>query len=270
MLNARLLHTAYKTSFSTMRYIRALAITLMIMCGYSEIVGAGPDPNAVPERLNCAPFSSLTNLPSPTPQVDPEAIQRVQDIDQQANAASHRVLFLGDSLMQKWDWSIWEQQFAPLGAMNAGVNGDRTENLLWRIEHGNIVHQHPELVVLLIGTNDIGRDRSARTIAEGIREILGTLRSRLPDARILLLGVLPRSESSDSHRRRQVTDVNQLIRRCADGKYVLYADVGEALLDRAGRLPREVSFDGVHLTQQGYMLLTHRLKVELSRMQFSR
>jgi lysophospholipase L1-like esterase len=150
--------------------------------------------------------------------------------------------------------------------MNAGVNGDRTENLLWRIEHGNIAHQQPELIVLLIGTNDISRDRPARIIAAGIRNLLGTLRSRIPAARILLLGVLPRSESPDSHRRRQVNEVNQLVQTCADGKYVFYANAGEALLDRAGRLTRDVSFDGVHLTERGYARLTDRLGVEFSRL----
>ena len=174
-------------------------------------------------------------------------------------------VFLGDSLTQKWDRSAWERYLAPLGSLNAGVNGDRTEHLFWRIEHGNLDRQQPEVVVLLIGTNDIGRDRSADIIAEGVREILTVLRSRLPTTRILLLGVLPRSESPGSARRHQVSEVNRLIQTCDDRKHVFYADVGDALLDPTGQLTRAISPDGVHLSKHGYDLLTARLEVELKK-----
>src|SRR5437763_4798261 len=120
------------------RYIPIVAMVVTIVGGFSEQVCAASSLNGAPEGLNCAAFADPANLPSPAPQTDPEAIQRYQEINEQTNAASHRVLFLGDSLTQKWDPSIWTQHFAPVGAMNAGVNGDRTENVLWRIEHSNI------------------------------------------------------------------------------------------------------------------------------------
>lgn len=216
-------------------------------------------------QVKCAPFAD-TALPKAVPQNDPEAIERFQLINREAKAGSHTVLLLGDSLTQRWDHSLWERYFASLNALNAGVNGDRTEHLLWRIEHGNIDRQRPELVVLLIGTNDIGSNRPARITAEGVRQILGVLRFRLPTTRILLLGVLPRSELPGSKRRRQVNEVNKLIRTCADGEHVFYADVGDILLDRAGRLTREVSPDGVHLSKRGYELLTDPLELEFGKM----
>jgi beta-glucosidase len=199
------------------------------------------------QPVHCAPFARA-GLPSPTPQTEPEAVERFQAINREIEYRSHKIAFLGDSLTQKWDRSSWDQHFAQLDALNAGVNGDRTEHVLWRIEHGNLNGQQPELVVLLIGTNDIGRNRRADIIAEGVRQILLVLRARLPRSAILLLGVLPRSESPGSERRRQVAAVNRLIRTCADHEHVFYADVGDALLDRGGRLTREVSPDGVHLT----------------------
>ena len=239
----------------------ASAIVVLFLPGIPA-VDAHPDDAAL---LNCKPFAE-TGLPKAVPRDDPEAIERFQLINREVNASSHTVLFLGDSLTQKWDRSLWDRYFGSLHALNAGVNGDRTEHLLWRIEHGNIDGQHPEFVVLLIGTNDIGHDRPARITAEGVRQILGTLRSRIPTTRILLLGLLPRSDSPGSERRQQVSEVNQLIRTCGDGELVFYADVGGALLDQAGRLTREVSPDGVHLSKQGYALLTDRLEVEFRRM----
>jgi lysophospholipase L1-like esterase len=244
----------------TMLYRIAMFATLMFGIAAGSAF-AGSEDNAV--QLRCRPFAD-EGVPPPAPQTDPEAVQRFELINREAKAGSHAVLFLGDSLTQKWDQSMWEQNFAPRYALNAGVNGDRTENLLWRIEHGNLAGQRPNVLVLLIGTNDIGRNRSANIIAEGVREILLALRSQAPEARILLLGVLPRSESPGSERRRQVAAVNQLIRACADREHVFYADVGDALLSRAGRLSRDVSPDGVHLSERGYMLLTDRLKHEFN------
>jgi beta-glucosidase len=213
--------------------------------------------------LRCGLFANSVEAIS---QTAPEAVQRFETVNREAQADSHAVVFLGDSLTQKWDRAVWDQNFARLHSLNAGVDGDRTENLLWRIEHGNLDGQRPNLLVLLIGTNDIGRNRPASVIAEGIRQILLVLRSRLPEARILLLGVLPRSESPSSHRRRQVAEVNQLIRTCADHQNIVYANVGAALLDPAGRLSREVSPDGVHLSERGYVLLTNQLQQEFGRL----
>ncbi|HEX3860165.1 MAG TPA: GDSL-type esterase/lipase family protein [Stellaceae bacterium] len=179
-------------------------------------------------------------------------------------AGPNAILFLGDSLTRKWDQALWDRFFAPSGALNLGVNGDKTENLLWRLQNGNLNGQHPTAVVLLIGTNDIGRNRAATVIAQGIRDILTLLRERLPATRILLLGVLPRSASPGSRRRMQVAAVNHLLQTCEDREYVFYADLGDTLLDADGRLSPEISFDGVHLSAQGYALLTPQVATKLN------
>ncbi len=245
------------------RWLAVIALVASVACLFPGIVSAAR--KQPPGQLTCGPFAE-TAVPNPVQQTDPAAVQRFEFINNEAKARSHTVVFLGNSLTQKWDRSVWERNFVSLDALNAGVNGDRTENLLWRIEHGNLDGQRPDLAVLLIGTNDIGRNRPAKIITEGVREILLALRSRLQKAQILLLGILPRSESPDSERRRQVAEVNQLIRTCADHEHVFYGDVGDALLDRAGRLTREVSPDGVHLSQHGYAILTDRLELEFGRL----
>jgi beta-glucosidase len=221
--------------------------------------------HALPRKsteINCGVFTKDA-LPKAVYQTDPEAIERFHLITKEVRSSYHAILFLGDSLTQKWDPSIWDRYFAARGALNEGVNGDRTEHLLWRLEHGNLDGPTPKAIVLLIGTNDIGRNRLAAVTAEDIRAILMILRSRFPTARILLLGVLPRSELPGSRRRRQVSDVNHLIRKCGDGVHIFYADVGDALLDRDGRLTRKISPDGVHLSRRGYALLAARLEREL-------
>jgi len=216
-------------------------------------------------QLRCRPFTK-TALPKPVPQTDPRAVKRFQAINKEVKSGPHAILFLGDSLTEKWDPAIWQQHFAPRGALNAGVNGDRTEHLLWRLSHGNLDGPQPRAAVLLIGTNDVGWNRPPELVAEGIRANLEVLRSRLPNTRILLLALLPRSESPISARRRQISEVNHRIRNCDDGEHIFYAAVGDVLLDASRRLTPVISRDGVHLSPRGYALLASRLAVELDRM----
>jgi lysophospholipase L1-like esterase len=154
----------------------------------------------------------------------------------------------------------------PRGVLDAGVSGDRTEHLLWRLQHGNLSGPPPAAVVLLIGTNDLGYGRPPEDAAEGIRANLLQLRQRLPGARILLLGLWPREESPEARLRRATVAVNQLIRKCGDNGAVVYADIGGALLDPAGRLIPEISPDHLHFTALGYARLAPRLDALIDRL----
>jgi lysophospholipase L1-like esterase len=175
------------------------------------------------------------------------------------------VLFLGDSLTERFPHDaplVWREHMQPRGVLNAGVSGDRTENLLWRLHNGNLAGPPPALIILLIGTNDLtygGRPRPPEQAAEGVRANLLYLRERLPDTPILLLGLLPRGASRDSELRRKTVAVNELISRCADRRSVFYADIGGALLDRQGRMTPEISPDQLHFSEIGYARLVPRL-----------
>src|SRR5215472_16748729 len=114
-----------------------------------------------------------------------------------------------DSLTEGWDAEVWKRTLASRGALNAGVSGDRTDHLLWRLQHGNLAGPQPKAVVLLIGTNDLAYGRSPELTADGIRANLERLRQRLPEARILLLGLLPREESPSAPLRLEVAQVNR-------------------------------------------------------------
>ena len=120
--------------------------------------------------------------------------------------------------------------------------------------------------MLLIGTNDLAYGRSPELTADGIRANLEMVRQRLPEARILLLGLLPREESPSAPLRLEVAQVNRLIRDCADGEHIFYAEIGEVLLDRDGLLPAAISPDQLHFTEIGYGLLAARLEPELDRL----
>jgi lysophospholipase L1-like esterase len=217
------------------------------------------------EAVRFGPFAQ-EQVPTPVPSPYLSARERARWVDQAVKSTRYSILFFGDSLTEGWDPMVWERSLASRGALNAGVSGDRTDNLLWRLENGNLAGPPPDVVILLIGTNDLAYGRSPELTADGIRAALETLRQRLPEARILLLGLLPREEMPTSALRAATTKVNHLIRGCADGQHILYADIGDVLLDGRGQLSTEIALDGLHFTARGYALLTSRLDPELDRL----
>jgi lysophospholipase L1-like esterase len=183
--------------------------------------------------LSCAQFTH-EGAPQPMARGDQRGLERLDRINQAVKNTPYSVLFLGDSLTEGWDPVLWERSLAPRGVLNAGIAGDFTDHILWRLEHGNLAGPPAKAVILLIGTNDLAAHRSPELTADGIRAILVLLRERLPDARILLLGLLPREQSPDARLRRAVAQVNRLIRDCADGEHIVYAEIGDVLLDSDG------------------------------------
>ena len=204
--------------------------------------------------LTCAKFTR-DMLAAPKPREAPWAKHRFEIVNAAVKSKTHRVLFLGDSITEGFDKQIWQERMVPRGVLNAGVSGDRTEHLLWRLQHGNLAGPPPAAVVLLIGTNDLGHGRPPEDAAEGIRANLAYLRRHLPDTRILLLGLWPRGVTREDRLRRGTVAVNRLIRSCGDDRTVIYADIGGVLLDPMGRLTRAISPDRLHFSAKGYARL---------------
>lgn len=131
-------------------------------------------------------------------------------------AGDARLVLIGDSITHAWE-DVGKQLFAKYYAhrspLNLGYSGDRTEHVLWRLQHGELEGLKPELVVLLIGTNNTGhRQDDPRETAAGIRAILDELGARVPSAKILLLGVFPRGATKDDPLRVMNRQINELIR----------------------------------------------------------
>ena len=211
--------------------------------------------------LRCGPFTEDAPA-APEPRQAAAPVQRFASIRGWVKTQPFRVLFLGDSLTERFDPQVWHDHMETRGVFNAGISGDRTEHLRWRLEHGNLDGPPPAAVVVLIGTNDLthgGRGRPPEVAAAGIRANLLYLRQRLPAARILLLGLWPREESSDSRLRRETVAVNQLIQKCGDDGAVVYADIGGVLFDPDGRLSPAISPDRLHFSALGYARLAPRL-----------
>lgn len=221
-------------------------------------------------QLACGPFTEAA-LDPPAPRAAWWPVHRFEQINAAVKTQPHRVLFLGDSITERFPTDapeVWRQHMMPRGVLDAGVSGDRTEHLMWRMQHGNLAGPKPKAAVLLIGTNDLtngGQPRPAAVVAQGIRADLLYLRQHLPQTRVLLLGLWPRSASPEAPLRRGTVAVNQLIRSCGDGQAVVYADIGGVLLDPEGRLTRAISPDLLHFSQRGYARLAPRLDALIDR-----
>ncbi len=167
------------------------------------------------------------------------------------------ILFLGDSITQGWNNNaVWKRFYEPRNPANFGIGGDRTQHVLWRLDHGEIDGISPKVVVLMIGTNNIGSNTPVE-IAEGIRAIVDRLREKLPHTKILLLGVFPRGANRDKSQSvasldPRIGQVNDIIKSLDDGKMIKYLDIRDAFLNQDGQIPKEIMPDFLHLSLPGY------------------
>jgi len=205
-----------------------------------------------------------------------------EKINERAKQGDVDLLFLGDSITEGWaskGKSVWEKYYGNRKAMNAGVGGDRTQHVLWRLDNGNIDGIHPKLAVIMIGTNNSNNnDNTAEEIADGIKAIVKEVREKLPETKILLLAIFPRGATTDEQLTKIVTrngqkeidaselpvkiaaareatmkqrqknaEASQLASRMADDKMIFYMDIGPKFLGPDGALSKDVMYDDVYL-----------------------
>lgn len=190
------------------------------------------------------------------------------------------VLFLGDSITQLWEFppthkypgglEVWKKVFVPMKAKNFGIAGDLTEHVLWRITEGkNLDGANPKVVVLLIGTNNLhrkGKPDTPEQIAEGIELLVKTIRQKLPESKILLLGVLPRGFDAQNHYRKKIIKLNQIIAKLDDQKHVFFLDIGDKLLNKDGSADKAIFRDGLHLSPKGYQMMADLIQPEIQKL----
>ena len=180
------------------------------------------------------------------------------------------VLFLGDSITQGWgnQKELWRKEFEPLKAANFGVGGDRTQQVLWRITHGEIDGLHPKVVVLMIGVNNIWPNDPPEQIGAGIKKIVATLREKLPATKVLLLGVLPAFKGAKESIREKIRQINAVAEKLADGTNVRYLDMGPKFTEADGSLAPDKYYqpDFLHLRPEGYQDWADTMRPVLSDM----
>lgn len=175
----------------------------------------------------------------------------------QAKEGTAQLVFLGDSITAGWGGNgkeVWAKAFAAYKPVNFGIGGDRTQHVLWRIENGELDGIKPKAAVVMIGTNNVSSD-PAEGIAKGVTRIIETIRSKQPQAKILLLAVFPRGEkAAPNPGRDKLKQVNAIIAKLDDGKNVFFLDIGEKFMQPDGSLTKEIMPDFLHLSPAGYQI----------------
>jgi lysophospholipase L1-like esterase len=217
--------------------------------GTAVVIPAPPRPNAaIIPQLNRGFMRAHSNF---------VAIAEKGDID---------VLFMGDSITDWWrsagrgqgangviplgGKAVFEKHFGSMKVANFGIAGDTTQGVLWRLQNGEGRGYKPKAVMLMLGTNNTGRN-SPPEIAMGVANVVFELRKNFPEAKILLLAIFPRS-GPESRVRAQIAEINQMISALHDNQHVFYMDINSKFLAADGSIPQDIMSDGLHPTSKGY------------------
>jgi lysophospholipase L1-like esterase len=180
------------------------------------------------------------------------------------------LIFIGDSITHGFESggeAVWAKYYAPRKALNLGFSGDRTEHVLWRLEHGEVDGQKPKLIVMMIGTNNTGhREDKPQDIAAGVKAILDELKVKAPSAKVLLLAIFPRSAHTTDAPRVNNEQANALIAKFADNQRVFFLNINNKLLEKDGTLSNSIMPDLLHPNANGYEIWAKAIEPSVAKL----
>jgi lysophospholipase L1-like esterase len=233
--------------------------------------------------LTCAGHEPAAG-PNDTGQVAIDGVQSAARSDENSRIAHQQLLekrkkgridvyFAGDSITRRWGASDtqykdflanWTKNFFGWNAANFGWGGDTVQNILWRLQNGELDDVHPKVIVLLAGANNLagpispaGEAAKVEEVTRGIRAILGVMQQKAPGAKIVLMGILPRNDAAIVP---TINRINQRITQFADGKRIRYVNINDQLANLQGTLLPGVTVDGLHLSVEGYQIWADALQ----------
>jgi lysophospholipase L1-like esterase len=212
-----------------------------------------------PPRLNVAATYTQTQQ-----RVGPRHLGFVET----ASKGNIDLLLHGDSITDWWvqgdaNKAMFDKYFGDIKTANFAIAGDTTQGVLWGLKNGEGQGFQPKAVMLMIGTNNSGTS-SAPEIAEGVGAVVLEMEKDFPNAKILLLGIFPRSTPGDPVREK-IAEVNRIISKLDDQRHVFYMDIGAKFLDEKGYfLPDSFRADNLHPQAKGYDIWGAAVKDKLA------
>lgn len=179
-----------------------------------------------------------------------------------------QLVFMGDSITQGWTEvapDVWSQAFGSIKPLRLGIGGDRTQNLLWRMDQGELTGLNPRVLVLLIGINNVNAGDSSEAILKGMETVIDRIHQRLPGTHILVLGLLPSGESADDPLRARIQGINERLAK-VQREQLSYADIGAVFLQPDGRVNAELMPDFLHPGAKGYRVFAKALAPHLEKL----
>ncbi|MEO6336606.1 MAG: ThuA domain-containing protein [Verrucomicrobiota bacterium] len=192
-------------------------------------------------------------------------VTRHESMNQQARERKIDLIYVGDSIVQHFDnqgKEVWQQYYAGRNALNLGISGDRTEHVLWRLDHGNIDGLSPKLAIVMIGQNNGGYN-TGEEIADGFIAIVQKIRAKLPNTKILLLGIFQRREKPTPERA-VLAKANAITSKLADGKIIFYMDINPIYVQPDGSIPRSLMYDFEHPTPLGHRVWAEAIEPKVA------
>ena len=188
-----------------------------------------------------------------------------------AAPGDYDIEFIGDSITQGWEFvgkNVWNEFYGNRKVINMGVSGDRTEHVLWRLEQGQLDGIKAKVAVVMIGTNNSGKNKDGTDaytdsdILEGVIAIVNQIRTRQPDTKILLLGIFPRGRGFNPQRGR-LLEINQVLAKLDDGKNIFYLDFGSQYVESDGSISKSIMPDALHPNEAGYKIWANAIEPKL-------
>jgi beta-glucosidase len=223
---------------------------------------------------------------------DSNAITPISKLDKESWASRHNailernkqggvdIIMVGDSITHFWEMAgkqVWDKYYANRKAVNMGISGDKTQNVIWRLQNGEVNSINPKLAVLMIGTNNSkNKDYTSQQIADGVKAVVCQLRTRLPQTKILILAIFPRG--SDEQRKDKTQNAkfnpqwakndkaNDIVSKIADDKMIYYLDINKKFLNKKGVLTRDIFPDLLHPGEKGYTIWAQAMEPTIAKL----
>jgi len=205
----------------------------------------------------------------PAPRTDNNSQIAHEQLLQKARQGRIDIYFEGDSITRRWgaaDYpeflANWKTNFFGWNAADFGWGADAIENMLWRLEHGELDGVNPKIVVLLAGINNVGTrpggEEKVANITRGLKALVSLCQQKAPNAVIILTALFPRNDTMAVIP--EINQINENIAKMADGKKIRYLNVNDKLADADGKLFPGMSRDKLHPTLKGYQIWADGLR----------
>jgi lysophospholipase L1-like esterase len=241
-------------------------------------VPAAPATSSAPSAASATASAAAANsapwpADKPTPRTDPNSMLAHQQLLAKRTQGKIDVYFEGNSITRRWgatDYpqflANWRENFTGWNAADFGWGADRIEHILWRLENGELDGVNPKVIVVLAGTNNVGKEPGGEEkiadITRGLRALVDVCRRKAPNATIVLTGIFPRNDNAATSAQinGEIARINENVAQFADGKSVRYVNVNDKLADANGALYDGMMVDGLHPTLKGYQVWADALK----------
>ena len=157
-----------------------------------------------------------------------------------------------------------DNYFKDLTWVNAGISGDRTQHVLWRLQNDSYEKAEPKTVVLTIGVNNFPFE-NANEIVDGIQAAAKKCQEKFPASKILLFGPLPTGMEIDSKQRKKYREIHDKMNNLTFDGNISYHEISALYVDDKGQLKTNLySEDGIHLKPEGYKVWAKYLKERIN------